>query len=164
MLIHPFNPVYNTESRILILGTFPSVASRAEQFYYGHPKNRFWKVLSELTGNSLPETVEEKKALLFKKRIALWDVLKSCDIELSKDSSIMNPVVNDFDDILKETSVQAIFTNGKKAEELYKRLCFPKTHVKSRCLPSTSPANASWSYERLLQAWSTILHYIKEQG
>ena len=160
MVIHPFEPVYNGYSKILILGTFPSVASREENFYYGHPQNRFWKVISCLTGQSLPQTIGDKKELLLREGIALWDVLKSCDIEQSKDSSIQNPVPNDFDKIIHETAIRAVFTNGKKAQELYRKLCYPKTEIKSHCLPSTSPANGSYNLERLLWEWSVILKYI----
>lgn len=159
-VVHPFEPIYNEQSQILILGTIPSVVSREENFYYGHPQNRFWKVLSCLTGHPLPQTIQEKKELLLKERIALWDVLKSCDIDQSKDSSITEPMANDFDELFKRASLKAIFTNGKKAQELYKKLCYPKTRFKSQCLPSTSPANGSYNLERLLWEWSVVLKYI----
>lgn len=161
MVVHPFEPVYHSHSRILILGTFPSVKSREENFYYGHPQNRFWKVISCLTGHKLPESIEEKKELLAFEGIALWDVLKSCDIDLSKDSSIMNPVANDLSVILSKCRIEAIFTNGKKAGELYRKLCYPETQIKNHGLPSTSPANGHYSLERLMWEWSVILKYLK---
>jgi len=159
-VVHPFEPVYNEYSQVLILGTIPSVTSREENFYYGHPQNRFWKVISCLTGHPLPITIVEKKNLLLMEGIALWDVLQSCDIEQSRDSSITNPVANDLDMIFKKASIKAVFTNGKKAQELYKKLCYPKTNIKSQCLPSTSPANGSYNLEKLLWEWSVILKYI----
>ncbi|HHW21924.1 MAG TPA: DNA-deoxyinosine glycosylase [Clostridiaceae bacterium] len=161
MIDHPFEPIYHSHSRILILGSFPSVRSREENFYYGHPQNRFWKVISCLTGHKLPETIEEKKELLACEGIALWDVVKSCDIDQSKDSSIMNPVANDLSVILSSCHIEAIFTNGKKADELYRKLCYPQTRIKSQYLPSTSPANGHYSLERLMWEWSVILKYLK---
>lgn len=158
---HPFDPIYNEHSKIIILGTIPSVVSREENFYYGHPQNRFWKLISSLTENPIPQTIEEKKKLLLNEDIAIWDVLKSCNIDQSKDSSILNPIPNDFKDLFHKTSLHAVFTNGKKAEDLYKRLCYKKINLTSTCLPSTSPANASYSFERLLQSWSVILKFIR---
>ncbi len=162
MVIHPFDPIYNEHSKVLILGTFPSVKSREENFYYGHPQNRFWKVIACLTGHNPLQSIEAKKELLLQEGIALWDVLKSCDIDQSKDSSIQNPVPNDFEKIFRKASINAVFTNGKKAQELYKKLCYPITKMKSHCLPSTSPANGSYNLERLLWEWSVILKYISE--
>lgn len=161
MIIHPFDPVYDRNSKIIILGTFPSVASRKDNFYYGHPKNRFWKVISILTENPLPNDIEEKKSLLLRENIAIWDVLRSCDIDQSKDSSILNPVPNNFKDIFGKIPLKAVFTNGRKAEELYRRLCYPETNFISICLPSTSPANASCSLDRLIREWSAILKFIR---
>lgn len=161
MVVHPFEPIYHSHSRILILGTFPSVKSREENFYYGHPQNRFWRVLSCLTGHTLPETIEEKKEFLACEGIALWDVLKSCEIENSKDSTIMNPVANDLSIIFDNCHIEAVFTNGKKAGELYRKYCYPFTHIKSHTLPSTSPANGRYSIERLMWEWSVILKYLR---
>ncbi len=160
ILIHPFEPVYNEHSRILILGTFPSVASREENFFYGHPRNRFWHLISTLTNNDLPRSIEDKKALLLKEGIALWDVLKSCDIEKSSDSSITNPVPNDLNEIFNKARIKAVFTNGNKAQELYKKFIYPKTGFQSICLPSTSPANAGYNMDRLKKEWSRILEYL----
>lgn len=161
MIIHPFEPVYNKHSRILILGTFPSVISREENFYYGYTRNRFWSVISILTGNPLPLNIDEKKNLLHNEKIAVWDVLKSCDIDQSKDSSIINPIPNDLNGIFDKSNIKAVFTNGRKAEELYERLCYPITGFKGMFLPSTSPANAGYSLEKLLAEWSVILKFLK---
>ncbi|MCX7772010.1 MAG: DNA-deoxyinosine glycosylase [Clostridia bacterium] len=162
-VIHPFEPVYDRNSKILVLGTIPSVKSREENFFYGHPQNRFWKMISCLTGRTLPTTIEQKKTLLLEERIGLWDVLHSCDIELSKDSSILHPVANDFTEILEITGITHIFTNGNKAQELYMRLCYPKTRIKSHALPSTSPANGRFTLEKLMWEWSVILKYLKKE-
>lgn len=161
MLIHPFEPVYNSNSKILILGTFPSVKSREESFYYAHPQNRFWKVLSSLTKHSLPKTVEEKMTLLLSKGIALWDILQSCEIDASKDSSIKNPVVNDLSIILSSSNIKAIFTNGKKAEQIYRTLSYPNALIESHVLPSTSSANAYYTFEKLIKAWDKILDFLE---
>ncbi|NMA66327.1 MAG: DNA-deoxyinosine glycosylase [Clostridiaceae bacterium] len=161
ILIHPYEPVYDKNSKIFILGTFPSVASREANFFYGHPRNRFWKVLACLTQNDVPQNIEEKKSMLLDNNIALWDVIKSCDIEKSKDSSIINPVPNDLSEIFAEASIKAVFANGRKAQELYTKFCYPKTGIKAIFLPSTSPANASYNMERLIKEWSIILEYFK---
>lgn len=159
---HPIEPVFNQTSKILILGSFPSVKSREEGFFYGHPRNRFWKLMAELTGEKLPISNDEKKRLLLKHHIALWDVIASCDIVGSSDSSIENAVANDITSILQNSSVQAIFTNGKTADKLYQQYIEPKVHMAAICLPSTSPANAAWSYERLFEVWREATEkYIK---
>lgn len=156
-IVHPFGPLYDEQSRVLILGSFPSVKSREQQFFYGHPKNRFWPLLAALTGSEIPQTIEEKKQLALKNGIALWDVIASCEIVGSSDSSIRNAKPNDITPILENSSVQNIFTNGKTADSLYMRYIFPVTKIQSVCLPSTSPANAAWNMERLLSAWQIIL-------
>ena len=138
---HPLPPVYDKNSKVLILGTMPSPKSREYGFYYSHPQNRFWRVLSELFGERLPETNEEKAAFVLRRHIALWDVLKSCEIRGADDSSIRSPVPNDFSEIFQTANITAVFTTGKKAEALYRRLCFPQTHISAVYLPSTSPAN-----------------------
>lgn len=150
---HTFEPVYDEHSEILILGTFPSVKSRENHFYYGHPQNRFWKLLARLTEESVPETVEEKKALLLKHHIALWDVVQSCDIIGSSDSSIKNVVPADIPRILRESSVQKIYANGDKAYRLYKKYCEKETGKEAEKLPSTSPANAIFTLDRLTESW-----------
>ncbi len=157
MIIHPIEPVFDNESRVLILGSFPSVKSREALFFYGHPQNRFWKVIASLYNEKIPVTVEEKKTLLLKNHIAVWDVIARCDIEGSSDSSIKNVEVNDLSVILDHAPIQAVFVNGKTAEKYYKKYIERKIDRKAICLPSTSPANAAWNLERLLEEWCVIL-------
>jgi hypoxanthine-DNA glycosylase len=157
-IVHSFEPVYDKDSEILILGTLPSVKSRENNFYYGHKQNRFWKVLATLLKEPVPETIEEKKVMLLAHRIALWDVIQSCDIKGSSDSSIKNVQPTDIGMILEKTNVTQIYANGNKAGQLYKRYQFPVTGIEATVLPSTSPANAAWSLARLCEAWKTILH------
>lgn len=156
MITHPIPPLYDENSRILVLGSFPSVKSREMMFFYGHPQNRFWRVVSEVFEDAFPETVEERRAFLIRHNIAAWDVIKSCDIEGSSDSSIKNVTVNDLRPILNAAPIKNIYVNGKTAEKLYKKYTEPKTGRKATVLPSTSPANAAWSLERLIEAWSII--------
>lgn len=155
--IHEFEPVYGKDSKILILGSFPSVKSREMKFYYGHPKNRFWKLLAILYREKEPCLILEKKEFLKRHKIALWDVIESCDITGSGDSSIRNVTVNDIGRILKESEIQNIYANGKKAEQLYQKYIEPVTGRKIVGLPSTSPANAAFSIERLAENWKQIL-------
>lgn len=155
---HPFEPVYDGNSKVLILGTMASVESRRTGFYYGHPRNRFWSVIAAITESETPETIAEKIRLLKNNGIALWDVLESCDIKGSGDSSIKNPITNDFSEILKAANIERIVTNGQKADSLYKRLCESKTGISSICMPSTSPANAAYSLEKLIQQWREIIN------
>ncbi len=150
---HTINPVYNENSKILILGSFPSVKSREAKFFYGHKQNRFWKVVSAVMECECPDTVEEKKAMLLKNNIAVWDVIKSCDIEGSSDSSIRNVTPNDFTEMLSKTQVKQIFTNGNTAYTLFKRY---NPDLEAYKLPSTSPANAAFSLERLIKEWEVI--------
>lgn len=156
-IVHSFEPVYDKASEILILGTLPSVKSRENNFYYGHKQNRFWKVLATLLKEPVPDTIEEKKAMLLAHRIALWDVIQSCDIKGSSDSSIKNVQPTDIGMILEKTDITRIYANGNKAGQLYKRYQFPVTGIEAMVLPSTSPANAAWSLERLCKAWHVIL-------
>lgn len=154
---HTFEPVYDNTSKVLILGSFPSVKSREQQFYYGHPQNRFWKVLAQICREEVPETIEEKKKLLQRHHIALWDVIASCDIIGSSDSSIRNVVPNDMDVILKAAKIQKIFVNGNKAYQLYLKYCKKDGPPPLEKLPSTSPANAAWNMEKLLSAWEEAI-------
>lgn len=156
-IVHSFEPVYDKDSEILILGTLPSVKSRGNNFYYGHKQNRFWKVLATLLKEPVPDTIEEKKAMLLAHRIALWDVIQSCDIKGSSDSSIKNVQPTDIGMILEKTNITRIYANGNKAGQLYKRYQFPVTGIEAMVLPSTSPANAAWSLDRLCEAWRVIL-------
>ena len=158
---HEIPPLYDGHSKILILGSFPSVKSREGHFFYNHPQNRFWRVLAAVTGQETPGTILEKKEFLLRSGIALWDVIASCEIEGSSDSSIHNVVPNDLSEILQTASIQQIFTNGGTAYRLYKKYCFPQTQQKAICLPSTSPANAAWSKKRLLTKWNQICPYLE---
>lgn len=154
---HEFVPVYDEHSRILILGSLPSVKSREQGFYYGHSQNRFWRVMGQLTGEAVPQSIPEKKALLLNHGIAVWDVIQSCEIMGSSDSSIRNVKVNDFDELLSKVPDIRIFANGGKAYELYQKYAFPQTGRVAVKLPSTSPANAAWSLEKLCDEWSRLL-------
>ena len=154
---HAFEPVYDKKSRLLILGTLPSVKSREQNFYYGHPKNRFWKLIASLYEENIPDTIEKKKELLLKHHIALWDVIAECDIAGSSDSSIKNVVPADLSVILENAPVKKIYANGAKAYDLYMKYTYPKTGQPILKLPSTSPANAAFQMERLSDAWKVIL-------
>ena len=153
---HIFDPVFDSQSRILILGTFPSVKSRENKFYYGHPQNRFWKVISAIFECPLPATIEEKKAMLITHHVAIWDVIDSCDITGSSDSSIKNVVPTDLSVILDNSNINKIYANGKTAEKLYGRYQESMIGKKIIGLPSTSPANAGYSLERLIEEWKCI--------
>lgn len=165
-LTHEFEPVYNHDSRILILGTFPSVKSREYHFYYGHPQNRFWKVLAAITKEPVPASIPEKKQLLLSHRIAIWDVIQSCEIIGSSDSSIRNVTPADIPGLLKQSSISAVFGNGNKACKLFETYTRPmllaslpgnqqgiEALSSIHKLPSTSPANAAWNLERLVEYW-----------
>lgn len=154
---HTFEPIYDERSKILILGTFPSVKSRESAFYYGHPQNRFWKVLANLTKEKVPESIEGKKELLLKHGIAIWDVIRSCEIEGSSDSSIREVEPNDISGLLQDSVIERIYGNGDKACQLYNRFCREKTGREIHRLPSTSPANAAFSLNRLMESWGEIL-------
>ncbi len=156
MIKHPIKPIFDENSKILILGSFPSVKSREEMFFYGHPQNRFWKVIAAVFEQNVPQTVEEKKTFLLSNNIALWDVIASCDIMGSSDSSIKNAVPNDINMILSMADIKQIFTNGKTAAKYYDRYIRDKVERKAVCLPSTSPANAAWQIDKLIDAWSAV--------
>lgn len=151
---HNIPPVYDKNSKILILGSFPSVKSREAQFFYSHPQNRFWKVLSAVLGCECPVTTEEKKAMLLSHNIAVWDVIGSCEITGSSDASIRAVVPNDIAGLVAKTSITHIFTNGATSSNMYKRYCCNRVGIEAVRLPSTSPANASYSLEKLTAEWS----------
>ena len=155
-LDHPFGPLYDENSRVLILGSFPSVRSREQNFFYGHPQNRFWKVVAAVFGQPVPQTVEEKKLLILDNGLALWDSIASCEITGSSDASIRNARANDISIILNSCSIESIYCNGRKSHELYQKYIEPETGREAVCLPSTSPANAKWTLEKLTEAWSVI--------
>lgn len=155
-IVHTFPPVYDADSRVLILGTLPSVKSRENGFYYGHPRNRFWSVLAALFEEPVPVTIPEKQAMLLRNGVALWDVVYSCDIRGSDDSSIRNVEPTDLGTILETANIRQIYVNGSKAGELFRKYQQQRTGKSAVVLPSTSPANAAWSEERLREAWRTI--------
>ena len=156
MLTHPIPPVFDGHSRVLILGSFPSVKSREEGFFYGHPQNRFWRVLAAVFDAPVPGTVPEKRAFLLSHGIALWDVIGSCEITGSADSSIRNVVPNDLRTVVDVSPIGRIFVNGRTAAKYYERYILPVLGREAVVLPSTSPANAAWSPERLVAAWQAV--------
>ena len=158
-VIHPLAPEFDERSKVLILGTMPSPKSREYGFYYSHPQNRFWRVLSDLYDARLPQNNDEKRALLHLSGIALWDVLQSCEIEGASDGSIRDAVPNDVAGLLKETGIRRVFTTGGKAAALYKKLCLKDTGVEATALPSTSPANCRLRYEDLLESYRVLLEF-----
>ena len=156
-ILHPFGPLFGPDSRILILGSFPSVKSREQNFFYGHPQNRFWKVMAALYGQDMPRTIPEKKDLILSHGLALWDSIASCVITGSSDASIRDVRANDLQIILDHAPIERIYCNGRKSHEMYERYILPSLGRDAACLPSTSPANAQWSLEKLIAAWSVIL-------
>ena len=158
MIVHPIPPVYDENSKLLILGSFPSVKSREACFFYGHPQNRFWKLMAAIFEDELPQTTEEKRALLLRHNIAVWDVIKSCDITGSSDASIKNVVPNDLSVILNTADIRNIYVNGKTAYKYFEKYTKPTIQREAICLPSSSPANAAWSFERLAAEWKRLMN------
>ena len=156
MIVHPIPPLFDAESRVLILGSFPSVKSREAGFFYGHPQNRFWKVTAALFGEPVPMNTEEKRAFLLRNHLAVWDVIRSCEITGSSDASIKNVTPNDLSVILNAADIRQIFVNGRTAEKYYRRYTEPLLGRPCVCLPSTSPANAAWNIEKLTAAWQAV--------
>ena len=156
-LDHPFPPVVDADCRILILGSFPSVKSREDGFFYGHPQNRFWRVLSAVLNEAVPSDIPEKKAMLLRHHIALWDVIASCRIEGSSDASVKNAVPVDIGRVTKVANIEQVICNGALAGKLYKRYLQQATGIEAAVLPSTSPANAAWSMDRLITLWQEAL-------
>lgn len=152
-IVHPFAPLYDKHSEILILGSLPSVKSREQGFFYGHPQNRFWRLMAAVFDEAVPQTIEEKKALALNHHIAMWDAIYSCDIIGSDDSSIKNAVPTDLSAILSGCDIRRIICNGKTSGMIYRKYHQPLTGIEAIVLPSTSPANASWSFERLVEVW-----------
>ena len=166
MIRHPFPPLFDARSQILILGSFPSVKSRETAFFYGHPQNRFWKVMAGLLGEPFPETIPARRAMLLAHGVALWDVIASCEIRGSSDASIRNVAPNDLEQILVHAPIRQVFANGQTAGRLYRKyqegpLCEKYgDRAKAVILPSTSPANAAWSLERLMDSWRRICDFV----
>ena len=154
---HEIPPVVFSDSKVLILGTFPSVKSRESKFYYGHPQNRFWKILAQIYREELPCSIQEKKDFLKRNHIALWDVIHSCKIKGSSDSSIQDVVANPIEKLLMQSEIDTIYVNGKKASQLYLKYVYENTKVKAITLPSSSPANAMFSLDKLVQEWGDKL-------
>lgn len=159
-IVHPFPPLYNEDSRVLVLGSFPSVKSREAQFFYHHPQNRFWRVISMIFNEPVPATIEEKRSLLLGNRIAVWDVIQSCEIVGSSDSSIRNVIANDLSPILENASIGQIICNGNTSYQLYMKYIYPVTKIEALKFPSTSPANASFSLDRLVQEWGVLRTFL----
>ncbi len=160
MVIHPIAPVFDENSKVLILGSFPSVKSREVCFFYGHPQNRFWKVVATVFDTEVPDTIENKRKLLLDYGIAVWDVIASCEISGSSDSSIRNVVPNDLSIILNKAKIKQVFVNGKTTEKFYNRYILKNLGIPAVCLPSTSPANAAWKTDMLVEKWSIIKEFI----
>lgn len=161
-MIHPLDPIFDEHSVLLILGTFPSVKSREANFYYANPQNRFWKVLCAILREELPKTDDEKRRMLLKHRIALWDVVHSCEIVGSSDSSIQNVIPNDIRGLIAKTSITKLYANGARAMELYRKHCQSEIDLPMTLLPSTSPANASMTLPRLIERWKEVLKIEKK--
>lgn len=159
--IHPLQPIYNKNSKILILGSFPSEISRENNFYYANKNNRFWCIIEKLFESKLI-TNEDKINILLTNHIALWDVINSCEIHKSSDSSIKDIIPNDINKIIKNSNIKYIFVNGKKALELYNKYLLPVTKIEAIYLPSTSSANASYSLDELIYYYQIILEYLKK--
>lgn len=163
-IIHPFEPVYDSNSKILVLGSFPSIKSREENFYYANPYNRFWKLIAKILSSAVPTTIDEKKKLLIDNKIAIWDVIYSCEIEGSLDTSIKDPKVNDICNLLRKTKINIVIFNGKKASQVYSKYLEHYIGINYYTLPSTSPTNASYTFEKLYFSWNeVILNSIKNK-
>ncbi|MGO5096575.1 DNA-deoxyinosine glycosylase [Agathobaculum sp. LCP25S3_E8] len=156
-VVHTIPPLYDRHSRVLLLGSIPSPKSREVGFFYGHPQNRFWRVLAAVLGEEMPQTIDEKRAMCLKHHVALWDTIARCDIVGASDTSIRNAVPNDIGKLVRESEITRIFATGGKSAELYRKLIEPQLHIPITQLPSTSPANAAWSLERLIEAYRVIL-------
>ena len=155
-IVHPIPPLYDAQSRILILGSFPSIKSREAMFFYGHPQNRFWPLLARLLKEQAPTSIEEKRALALGHHIALWDSIRSCTITGSSDSSVRDVVPNDLSVILGNSKVGRIYCNGALSHKMYMKYIYPTTGIEAVKLPSTSPANAAYSMDRLEKEWRVI--------
>ena len=156
-ILHPFPPLFDSESRTLILGSFPSVKSREAMFFYGHPQNRFWRLTALLCHEDTPQTIEEKSSLILRHHLALWDSIQSCTITGSSDSSVRDVVPNDLRVIFDNSKTESVFCNGALSHTMYMKYIYPQTGIAAVKLPSTSPANAAYSLERLAESWRVIM-------
>ena len=159
-VVHTIPPLFAPDSRVLMLGSIPSPKSREVGFFYGHPQNRYWRVLAAILGEDAPQSIAEKRAMCLRHGIAMWDVLASCEIVGAGDSTIRNPMPNDLAGLVAKTQVRAVFATGQKAAALYRKYCERQTSLPVTALPSTSPANAAWTFERLCEAYRVILPYL----
>ena len=157
IIVHPFPPLFGKNSETLILGSFPSVKSRESLFFYGHPQNRFWRVVSYIYGQKLPVSIEDKKALILDHGLALWDTIHSCTVTGSSDSSVRDVVPNDISGMINKSRINRIFCNGALSHKMYTKYIFQSTGIQAVRLPSTSPANAAYSLERLIKEWMVIV-------
>lgn len=156
MITHPFPPLFDAASEKLILGSFPSVRSREQKFYYGFERNRFWQVLAQIFGARVPVTIDEKKDFILSRKLALWDVISSCEINASSDASIKNVIVNDISSLIEKTNIRAVFLNGATAFGFYKKFIGKTVDLPAFKLPSTSPANAACKLNDLIEKWRVI--------
>jgi len=158
MIAHPFNALCDEECTILILGSFPSKASREGGFFYAHPRNRFWPLMAHLLGEALPASNTGKAEMLLRHHIALWDSLSACEVEGSLDSSVQRYTVNDFHQLFeKSPKIEKVLANGTLAYEAYRRNCLLEYGRPAYKLPSTSPANAAFSMQRLIGIWGEYI-------
>lgn len=161
LVYHEFQPVYDENSKILILGSIPSVKSRELGFYYMHPQNRFWKIIAHLFDESVPDTIQGRKNMLLTHNIALWDVLKSCNIKGSADSTIKHAQTNNIAELIEKTKIKKVFLNGKTAFKYYDSFSNSKTLCEYYCLPSTSSANAACSFSELVTQWQCVRQTVR---
>ncbi len=154
---HPFDPIYNAQSQVLILGSLPSQKSREQNFFYGHPRNRFWKVLAAVFDEPVPDSIEAKKELLLTHHVAVWDVIASCSIKGSSDASITDVIPTDLSTLLENSRIHTILCNGRTAERFYLKFQYSRTGIEPVFVPSTSPANAACSLEKLISLWKPAL-------
>lgn len=162
MITHPFEPIFAKTSRILILGSFPSAKSRQQNFYYGHPQNRFWKIIAKIFNEKMPELIKEKTDLIINNNLAIWDVIKSCDIKGSADNSIKNAEIFDMNELIRKTNIRKVIFNGKKAAEEYFKYNEIIEGIEYVTLPSTSPANAVYTFDKLYNIWEKTIKESEE--
>lgn len=160
-VVHSIPPTYDERSRVLVLGSVPSPRSRQTGFNYGHPQNRFWRVLAQLAAEPVPATNQLKRDFCLRHGIALWDVVAECDIVGASDTSIRNPVPNELTLITRAAPIEAVFCTGAKAHALYRRLCQDEVGMPAQRLPSTSPANAACGMDQLLSAYAAIFEHCR---
>lgn len=157
-IVHPLKPLYNEESKILILGSFPSIKTREYGFFYGHPQNRFWPIMEELFNTKLSTDIDERREFILKNKIAMYDSIFQCDIIGSSDASIQNVIPSDLSEIFAKAKIEKVYCNGATSHKYYKKYHEKKYGIKAVALPSSSPANARYRIEDLVRVWSQILY------